>query len=129
MLKEQLFSFLPEFKEYIEEENRGYLFREYIPGDTLWEKVNHQGPFKLQEANDIICRLCDMLTQFHEQEPPMIHRDIKPQNIVLTAEKNLFLIDLGTVREYKKTESTGQIECFDAVSNGIADHEAFDSAS
>ena len=43
-----------------------------------------------------------MVGQFHQQKPSMIHRDIKPQNIVITKEKNLFLIDMGTVREYKE---------------------------
>lgn len=101
VLKEQTFSFLPEFYDYTEEDGHGYLLREYIRGDTLWELVNQKGTFSLREAGEIICRLCDMLSQLHAQRPPMIHRDIKPQNIVITPEKNIFLIDLGTAREYK----------------------------
>lgn len=102
MLREHPFSFLPEYILYEEEDRRGYLLREYIQGDTLWELVNKQGPLGVPEAGDMICRLCDMAGQLHGQDPPIIHRDIKPQNIVLTAEKNLFLIDLGTVRNYNK---------------------------
>lgn len=40
--------------------------------------------------------------QLHGCDPPVIHRDLKPQNIVLTPEGNLFLIDLGTVRAYRE---------------------------
>ncbi|EET61922.1 kinase domain family protein [Marvinbryantia formatexigens DSM 14469] len=102
VLREHAFSFLPEYEEYLEAEDTGYLLREYIEGDTLWEWVNKRGVFSAQEAREILCRLCDMVGQFHQQKPPVIHRDIKPQNIVITKEKNLFLIDMGTVREYKE---------------------------
>lgn len=102
MLREHPFSFLPGYELYEEEDGRGYLLREYIQGDTLWELVNKHGPLDILEAGEIISRLCDMAGQLHGQDPPIIHRDIKPQNIVLTAEKNLFLIDFGTVRNYNK---------------------------
>lgn len=102
MLREHAFSFLPEYVDYVEETDNGYLLREYIEGDTLWEWVNKRGVFKAGEAREILCRLCDMVGQFHQQKPSVIHRDIKPQNIVITKEKNLFLIDMGTVREYKE---------------------------
>lgn len=102
MLREHAFSFLPEYVDYVEAADTGYLLREYIEGDTLWEWVNKRGVFNAREAREILCRLCDMVGQFHQQKPSMIHRDIKPQNIVITKEKNLFLIDMGTVREYKE---------------------------
>lgn len=102
VLREHTFSFLPEYVEYVEAADAGYLLREYIEGDTLWELVNKRGAFGAGEAREILCRLCDMVGQFHQQKPSVIHRDIKPQNIVITKEKNLFLIDMGTVREYKE---------------------------
>lgn len=102
VLREHAFSFLPEYVEYVETADTGYLLREYIEGDTLWEWVNKRGVFSAGEAREILRRLCDMVGQFHQQKPSVIHRDIKPQNIVITREKNLFLIDMGTVREYKE---------------------------
>lgn len=105
MLKKRSFSFLPRCVCYTENKENGYLLREYIKGDTLWEWVNKRGTFRLKEANDIMCRLCGMVDQLHRRKPPVIHRDIKPQNIVLTEERNLFMIDMGTVREYKETGS------------------------
>lgn len=102
MLREHPFSFLPEYEQYLEVEEKGYLLREYISGDTLWEWVNKKGPFSVREADEILCRICDMAGQLHGQEPPVIHRDLKPQNIVMTPERNLFFIDLGTARNYNK---------------------------
>lgn len=102
MLREQSFSFLPRYVYYTEREEKGYFLREYIEGDTLWEWVSKQGPLGMGEASELMCRLCGMAEQLHSQKPPMIHRDIKPQNIVLTAEKNLFMIDMGTVRRHRE---------------------------
>ena len=96
------FSFLPAFLSRAESEGSVWLQREYIPGDTLWELVEKKGPFSPEQAGAIMCRLCIMTAQLHESQPPVIHRDLKPQNIILTPEENLFLIDLGTVREYRR---------------------------
>lgn len=95
------FSFLPAFLSWAESEGSVWLQREYIPGDTLWELVEKNGPFSPEQAGALMCRLCIMTAQLHESQPPIIHRDLKPQNIILTPEENLFLIDLGTVREYR----------------------------
>lgn len=109
MLKEHSFPFLPGYVSYIEDGKTGYLLREYIAGDTLWERVNKQGVFQIREANTIMCRLCDMTEQFHRRKPAIIHRDIKPQNIVMTEEKDLFMIDMGTARIHKEGSSRDTI--------------------
>ncbi len=105
ILKQARFSFLPRCLGFMEQDGKGYLLREYIEGDTLWEWVNKRGPFRIREANEILCRLCGMTGQLHQQKPPIIHRDIKPQNIVLTDEKELFMVDMGTARKYKENSS------------------------
>lgn len=101
-LKRIPFSFLPAFLSWQEEDGAGWLQREYIPGDTLWELVERNGPLEAEKAGEILCRLCGIAGQLHRCDPPIIHRYFKPQNIVLTPEGNLFLIDLGTVRAYRE---------------------------
>lgn len=96
------FSFLPAFLSWNEEEDAGWLQRAYIPGDTLWELVERGEVFDAARAGKLLCRLCEIAGQLHRSDPPIIHRDFKPQNIVLTPEGNLFLIDLGTVRAYRE---------------------------
>lgn len=105
ILRKHKFSFFPEIYIYLEEQENSYLIREYIEGDTLWELINRKGPMGFREASEILCRICDMTEQLHQQDPPMIHRDLKPQNIVLTRENNLFLIDVGTIRTYEKNKN------------------------
>lgn len=96
------FSFTPEIYGGFQENDHFYLWKEYIAGDTLYEKVEREGPLTEGEAGRLMLRLCGMLEQFHKCDPPLIHRDLKPQNIVVTPEENLFLIDLETVREYRQ---------------------------
>lgn len=100
-LKNRHFPFLPSFYQWAEEEDWGWLLREYISGDTLWERVERDGPFEETQAAEILRCLCEMAGTLHDCTPPVIHRDIKPQNIVLSEEGKLFFIDVGTMREYK----------------------------
>ncbi|MDO5539295.1 MAG: protein kinase [Eubacteriales bacterium] len=96
------FSFFPRFQDWAEENGEGWLQREYISGDTLWEQVEKNGPFTPQKADELATRICVMAQSLHFCTPPVIHRDIKPQNIVMTPEGNLFFIDVGTARQYRE---------------------------
>jgi serine/threonine protein kinase len=51
----------------------------------------------------VILKLCEILNYLHKQNPPVIHRDIKPQNIILTDDGKLRLIDLGISRRYHES--------------------------
>ena len=95
-------SFLPQYIDSVQEEECDWLLRTYIKGDTLWELVEKHGCVSVETATEIFLRLCSMMEQLHGMEPPLIHRDLKPQNIVWTQEGNLFLIDMGTARQYRK---------------------------
>lgn len=81
-------------------EDGGWLLREYIPGETLDEYVKNKGPLKTDEVISLGIRLCGLISRLHSHEPKMIHRDIKPQNIVRGNDGRLTLIDFGTCREY-----------------------------
>ncbi len=102
-LRKIYFSFVPQVYACFQENGRTFLWKEYIAGDTLYEKVEHGGPLSEGEAGEIMVRLCRMLDQLHKCTPPLIHRDLKPQNIVVTPERNLFFIDMETIREYRET--------------------------
>ncbi len=101
-LKNSAFSFVPALLQYGASEGSAWLLRAYIPGVTLWERIEGAGALEGKEAKEVMRRLCSMTAQLHKNVPPLIHRDLKPQNIILTEEDNLFLIDMGTVREYRE---------------------------
>lgn len=79
------------------------ILREYIEGISLWECAN--GTF----STDFICKtgigLCGILSYLHGQNPPVVHRDIKPQNVIVKEDGTVALIDFGISRVYKETES------------------------
>lgn len=99
--RDRNFSFLPCYMSYYENAGNGFLFREYIEGSTIWDIVERHGPFALREALAILRKLAGMLKMLHEENPPVIHRDLKPQNIVMTTKGECYLIDMGTARQYE----------------------------
>ena len=85
---------------YLLREENGILtlIEEYIPGDTLEELLEKQGPFTDAEAVRIIRGLCAVLEAFHSCQPPIVNRDIKPSNIKLTPEGTVKLLDMNAAK-------------------------------
>ncbi len=77
-----------------------YLIREYMEGSTITEllEMTKEGHLKHEEILRITLQLCDILQYLHEQTPPIIHRDIKPDNIIITKGGECKLIDFGISR-------------------------------
>jgi serine/threonine protein kinase len=90
---------LPKFTEAYENNSMVCILRTYVPGQSL-DKLVQDGPFTKQQASDIIIQLCDVLTYLHEQTPAIIHRDIKPQNVILDESGKVTLIDFEISRVY-----------------------------
>ena len=90
---------VPFFRDYFSENNREYLVMELIEGDDLGTILEEQkNPFTLQEVVDYMRQLLDALDYLHGLSTPIIHRDIKPQNLKLTARKRLKLLDFGIAK-------------------------------
>lgn len=88
---------LPRFvAEYAGEEMRCVL-REYVPGQSLAQAAAHRS-FTEAEVIRIGEQLADQLERLHTLNPPVIHRDIKPQNVVLRPDGTAVLIDFGISR-------------------------------
>lgn len=89
---------LPRFiAEYTGEAMRCVL-REYVPGRPLSE-VAAARRFTEEETIRIGLQLCEQLASLHGLNPPVIHRDIKPQNVVQRPDGMAVLIDFGISRE------------------------------
>ncbi len=88
---------MPRFlAEYSNEQMRCVL-REYVPGETLSQLAQDQ-VFTEEEVIRIGLQLCDQLHALHSMTPSVIHRDIKPQNVVLRSDGTAVLIDFGIAR-------------------------------
>lgn len=90
---------LPRVSDHFIEENGQFLVMEYIDGDDLSEKMQENGSaFALKDVLDWADQLLDALEFLHTQETPVIHRDIKPQNLKLTARGQIILLDFGLAK-------------------------------
>ncbi|MCM1284218.1 MAG: protein kinase [Muribaculaceae bacterium] len=112
------FSCFPYMIGYFEADNSAYLLREYIEGETLQDKVEKDGSLTREQAIPIIQQLCRQLALLHQAQPPLIFRDLKPSNVVLTKTGECYLIDMGAVRFF--SPERGQ----DTVLIGTADTAA-----
>ncbi len=92
---------LPRPLAYLEWEGREYLVRDYVEGISLAEQVEAQGPLTPSQVREISLSLCQVLNYLHRQNPPVICRDVKPQNVILDPSGRCHVIDLGAARRYR----------------------------
>ena len=84
-----------------------FYIRTYIEGKTLEElcETNYKKPgLPVFRALDYTIALTEILQFFHSLNPPLIHRDIKPQNVIVDAEGGCHFIDLGISRFYSSSK-------------------------
>ncbi len=77
------------------EGGEGYLVLEYVPGDTLAERITH-GPLRLEEALSIALQVADAVAAAHEKG--VVHRDLKGGNIKITPEGKVKVLDFGLAK-------------------------------
>lgn len=101
LLRELRHPQLPRPMAYLEWEGKEYLIREYVEGVSLYEQVTAQGPLPPDNVREAALSLCRVLQYLHSQNPPVICRDVKPQNVVVDLSGRCHLIDLGAARRYR----------------------------
>ncbi len=96
---------LPRFHEQFSEGQRHFLVMEYIEGQTLETLLEQHGPFPERRVLNWARQLCEVLEYLHGQRPPIIFRDMKPGNIMLTTRGRVKLIDFGIARFFRSSSS------------------------
>ncbi len=93
---------LPKVSDHFTEDGTQYLVMEHISGEDISKRLElSEKPFPLSWVLFWADQLLDALTYLHTHEPPIIHRDIKPQNLKLTDENNIILLDFGLAKNNK----------------------------
>ena len=94
-------SHLPRVTDYFFLPGRGqYLVMDYVGGEDLQTLLERQGQLPEQKALAWIAQVCDALAYLHSQNPPIVHRDVKPANIKVTPEGKAMLVDFGIAKVY-----------------------------
>lgn len=93
---------IPRLYAYFEAEGQFYLVQEWIEGETLTQKLQHEGRQSETSVKEILLKILPALEYVHSRR--IVHRDIKPDNIILRHSNNVpVLIDFGAVREIMGT--------------------------
>lgn len=98
---------IPDIYAYFSEHGRNYLVMEYIEGPDLRQGLTHgkdgqivKGrPLRVEDVVRYAIQLCEVLTYLEQRQPPVIHNDIKPANIILDKNSGrAVLVDFGTAK-------------------------------
>ena len=98
---------LPRIYDAFSEYGRSYLVMDYIDGKTLLQLLKDAGrrPLPVAQVLDYATQLCDVLAYLHAQNPPIIFRDLKPTNVMVTENGHVVLIDFGIARFFKEGQA------------------------
>lgn len=103
MLKRLSHPALPRIIDIYEDADCIYIVEDYIEGVSLERKLQDDGKFPESQIRLWAEELCAVLRYLHEQQPnPIIYRDMKPGNVMVTPDNTLKLIDFGIAREFKQ---------------------------
>jgi serine/threonine protein kinase len=92
------------YDHYASGDGKYFLVMDYVPGRNLELIINTNGPLN----NDLVVRIgiqcAEVLEYLHAQEEPIIYRDLKPSNLMLTPDGRVVFIDFGIARQFMPKE-------------------------
>lgn len=102
-------SAIPKVYDFFEENGRVYLIMELVPGRDLETVLDEaKGPLAEERVANWAVQICDVLSYLHSREPdPIVFRDLKPSNMIVTPEDRIVLIDFGIARTLERTDRKG----------------------
>src|SRR4030095_11959100 len=99
---------LPRVTDHFVEENGQFLVMEYISGEDLCRTLeDNRQPFSVEQVLTWADQLLDALDFLHNQVNPVIHRDIKPQNLKVAPNGQIILLDFGLAKGHT-TDASNQ---------------------
>lgn len=91
---------LPHAIDFFEESGRHYIVEEYIPGDTLKERIETSGRLEPAEAAACVLSLLEVLEYLHARR--IVYRDVTATNVLLARDDRVRLIDFGAARFWRE---------------------------
>jgi serine/threonine protein kinase len=101
---------IPRIYDYFSYQNRHYLVMEFIDGLTLEQELKGAGgKLDARRVIDVALQVLETLIYLHGLEPSVIYRDLKPSNIMITADGRAKLIDFGIARHFQPLSNATMI--------------------
>lgn len=92
------FAGVPHVYECLDDDDCIVVIEEYVPGETLRQYMDEQGPLPEPRAKHLIEALCEILNRLHGADRPIVCRDLKPENVILTKDDKLVIIDFDAAK-------------------------------
>jgi len=89
--------------DYFVEDHRAYLVLEYIDGISLRRLVEEKGALPQEQVLELTKQMATILEYLHNGEPPVVHRDFTPDNLILRKDGTLKLIDFNVAQQLDAT--------------------------
>ncbi len=83
-----------------------YLVMDYIEGEDLRQRMDRVGVLNEEETVIIGAAICDALSYLHTRIPAIVHRDIKPGNVKITPNGQIYLVDFGLAKIIQTGQAT-----------------------
>jgi serine/threonine protein kinase len=110
MLAELNNEHIPRIYDRFNEQNRHYLVMEFVDGVTLEQALKDDGgKLDPKRVVEIALQILDTLDYLHKLEPPVIYRDLKPSNVMITPSGQVKLIDFGIARHFQPLSNATMI--------------------
>ncbi|MGH4050568.1 MAG: protein kinase domain-containing protein [Clostridium sp.] len=94
---------LPRIVDIVEENDTIYIIMDYVDGVSLKQELKEKKKLSEKKVVDFGKQLCEVFIYLHNHKPaPIIFRDMKPDNVMLTKDGKLKVIDFGIAREFKE---------------------------
>jgi predicted Ser/Thr protein kinase len=117
---------VPRVYDLVEQGQSAHLVLEFIRGQDLLKlmEANNNQPFPVEQVIDWGKSICDVLSHMHSMVPPLVHRDLKPDNIMLLEDqRSIKMIDFGTARDLGRTQKDRQAAKTRVYTEGYAPPE------
>src|SRR5215469_7796519 len=96
---------IPRVYDSFTEFRRAYLVLEYVEGEDLEQVLDRNKAFlSPQQVGSWMIQLCTIVEYLHFHKPPIIFRDLKPSNVILTPDQRIILIDFGIAKVFTADE-------------------------
>lgn len=86
--------------DYFVERGRDYLVMEYVKGRTLKQLVKEEGKQKESQVLQWARQIAEIIGYLHAENPPILHRDLTPDNLILSEKGRIKLVDFGAASEF-----------------------------
>ena len=98
--------------DVFDENGTSYFVMPLLQGETLQKLVERKGVLPYEVGVNYMGQICEALDYIHNLKPQILHRDVKPENIIITPDNRAILIDFGSAREFVHDQIQSQTILF-----------------